>query len=158
MKPIAFIKNYSFKAFLFFAVIFLCSGIADKCDAQAIIGKWKIISTTILFTPEGAAKQGQQSRVSPVAGSVSIIAEFKGDHTYIKTSTEKNNPKINILEGTWNLTGDQLTIIIDPKYNPEKGHESMTQNLLITGNSMSVTQNETNNKMVSKVIVNFQRI
>jgi hypothetical protein len=70
------------------------------CEGQAIVGKWKFISTTMYFTPEGAAQQGQTSRINPVSSTANITSEFKSDHTYITITKMLNNPTIVRLEET----------------------------------------------------------
>ena len=40
--------------------VFFALSTSMTCEGQPIVGKWKFVSTTLYFTPEGAAAQGQQ--------------------------------------------------------------------------------------------------
>ena len=130
----------------------------NTCHSQSIIGKWKMISTTSYFTAEGATKQGKSIYTNPVPSNASIISEFKSDHTYTTTTTTGANPTSNILGGNWSLTGDRLTITVDPKYKPSKELESSTITISINGNTMIMTNNIIPNAIVSKMTTKAERI
>jgi hypothetical protein len=128
------------------------------CEGQAIVGKWKFISTTMYFTPEGAADQGQASRINPVSSTADITSEFKSDHTYITITKMLNNQTITAIGGNWSLNGDQLTITVDPKYKPQPGVESSTLTISISGKTLIMSNHMMSNKMVSKMVTTAERI
>ena len=128
------------------------------CYSQTIVGKWKMISSTSYFTAEGAAKQGKTFLTHSIPATESIISEFKSDHTYITTTTSSAGATPDILSGNWSLTGEELTITIDPKYKPSKELQSSTINISIKGNTMIMTNNIVPNAMVSKMTTMAERI
>ena len=142
---------------LMLAVFFAISA-TSPCEAQAIIGKWKFISTTMYFTPEGAAAQGQASRVNPVSSTANITSEFKSDHTYITITKMLNSPNITTIGGNWSISGDQLTITVDAKYKPQPGVESSVLTISISGNTLIMSNHSMSNKMVSKMVTTAERI
>jgi hypothetical protein len=155
-------KKISKAAFIFKTLVFftLVTGLSayNVCEGQSIVGKWKIISNTFYYTAEGAVKQGQAEHVNLLPTSASVISEFKSDHTFTKTTHIDESSAPSFLNGTWTLAGDKLTMTVDPKYNPKKGHESMSLSIKITGNSMIMTDTEHISKMISKMDTNAERI
>ncbi len=145
------------KALVFFALLTALSA-KNVCEGQSIVGKWKIISNTFYYTAEGEAKQGQAKQVNLLPTSASVISEFKSDHTFSKTTHTDESSAPSFLTGTWTLTGDKLTMTVDPKYNPKKGHESMSLSIKITGNSLIMNDTEHINKMISQMDTNAERI
>src|ERR1700733_204432 len=138
-----FFLTISFKLILLAA--FFTFSATTACEGQAIVGKWKFISTTMYFTPEGAAAQGQPSRVNPVSSSATITSEFKSDHTYVTITKMSNDPTITTLGGNWSVRGDQLTITVDPKYKPQPGVESSTLTISISGNTLTMSNHSMTN-------------
>jgi len=128
------------------------------CQSQTIVGKWKMISSTSYFTAEGAARQGKTFLTNPLPSTASITTEFKSDHTYTTTTSTGSNPTPNTLGGNWSLTGDRLTITVDPKYKPSDELKSSTITVSITGNTMIMTNNIIPNAMVSKMTTKAERI
>ena len=148
---------FKFKTLVFFMLVTGLSA-SNICEGQSIVGKWKIISNIFYYTAEGTAKQGQAEQVNLLPKSASVISEFKSDHTFTKTTHTDESSAPSFLNGTWAMAGDKLTLTVDPKYNPKKGHESMTMSIKITGNSMIMTDTEHTNKMISKMDTNAERI
>lgn len=143
---------------LFIVACFTSAGF-NRCEGQALVGKWKMVSTTTYFTANGAAKQGgKTSVVNPVPASASIISEFKTDHTYLTTTSSAISPTPSTLGGTWSLSGDQLTVTVDAKYHPRKGVESSTTIISISGNTLMITKHIEENDIVAKVVTNAERI
>lgn len=112
------------------------SGIT-RCNAQSIVGKWKGISVKNYFSPEGAKMMGKsmEEKTSKEAGNSNI--EYKADHTFIMTFSAPNSSEVTTMKGTWSLTGDQLKLTLEPKYNPQK--ITTTSSILINGNTMITT-------------------
>src|SRR5664279_1606607 len=138
MKKISWLAPFG--KLLFILCFFVSAGFT-RCEGQAIVGKWKMVSTTTYFTPEAAAKQGgKMIVVNPVPASASIISEFKSDHTYLTTTSSATSPAPSTLGGTWSISGDKLTVTVDPKYHPGKGVESSTTVISITGNVLMITK------------------
>ena len=128
------------------------------CQSQTIVGKWKMISSTSYFTAEGAARQGKSFLTNPVPSTTSISTEFKSDDAYTTTTSTATNPTPNTIGGNWSLTGDRLTITVDPKYKPSDELKSSTITISITGNTMIMTNNIIPNTMVSKMTTKAERI
>jgi hypothetical protein len=131
---------------------------STKCNAQSIVGRWKCISNTIYYTTEGSTKSGTKVQVNSLAEMGVVIIEFNSGHHFRKTSSVINDPTVNTLEGTWTLSGDQLSLTTDPKYHPIKGHESKTSSIVISGNTIVMTENLPLNKMVSKMETKLQKM
>lgn len=140
--------------------IFLILGYSgmSACEAQSIVGKWKGIASTIYYTEEGAAKSGMKIQVNSLAEMGLVIMEFNSAHTFKSTSSVINDTKVNTLEGTWTLSGDQLNLTVDPKYHPVKGHDSKTSTILIAGNTLIITENAPPNRTVNKMETKYQKI
>jgi Lipocalin-like domain len=143
---------------IFVVTAFVSINAFNRCEAQSIVGKWKMVSTTSYFTAEGAAKQGKTSYVNPVPSTASVVSDFKSDHTYLTTTSSATSATPTVLGGTWSLNGDKLTITVDSKYKPRKGVESSTVTISINGNSLIMTNNIEDNKMVSKMTTTAERI
>ena len=134
-----------------------CSAMS-KCEAQSIVGKWNAISTTIYYSDEGSARTGMKIQVTTLADMGVVTMEFYSSHTFKTTTSVINDPKVNTLEGTWTFTGDQLNVTVDPKYHPVKGHESKTSTILITGNTLLITENTPPTRLVNKMVTKYQKI
>lgn len=128
-----------------------------NCQAQAIVGRWQAISNTFYYTTEGEAKYGKKVQINSLAAMGKVLIEFKSDHTYLTTNQVNNDPKINTLEGTWSLTGAQLTVTVDPKYHPRKGHESKSSMISIIGDKLVMIENTAPNPTISKMETEYQK-
>ena len=89
------------------------------CTAQSIVGKWKGVSEKRFYTEKGAKMMGKQMEGESEKPGYSSI-EYKADHTFIQNFSGPNNSEVTAMMGTWSLTGDQLKITLEPKYNPKK--------------------------------------
>jgi hypothetical protein len=69
-----------------------------------------------------------------------------------------NDPTITMIGGNWSLSGDQLTITVDPKYKPQPGVESSVLTISISGNTLTMSNHAMSNKMVSKMVTTAERI
>ena len=144
---------------MLFIISCMISAGFSRCEGQSLVGKWKMVSTTTYFTADGASKQGgKTSVVNPVPASASIISEFKSDHTYLTTTSSATSPTPSTLGGTWSISGDKLTVTVDPKYHPRKGVESSTTVISITGNTLMITKHIEENNIVAKIVTNAERI
>jgi hypothetical protein len=126
---------------------FVFFGLFSTSNAQTIIGKWKGISTTIYLTPEGSAKTGKKMQVNLLAETGTILMELRSGHTFTITSSLVNDPTVNIIEGTWALTNDQLTLTSGPKYQTKNGNDSKTKSILIIGDELIIKENLPPGKM-----------
>ena len=145
---------------ILFILICITSAFASftKCDAQAIVGKWKIITQKTCYTDEFAKKQGyKQCREDKAAENIfTAIIEYKSDHTYLSTTSISANN--TTLSGTWSLSGDKLNLLVDPKYKARGGVESQNETILINGKTMVVKENMPPNKMVTSVEKTFTKM
>lgn len=109
----------------------------SKCSAQAIVGKWKGVSVKNYYSAEYAKETGKsmEERTAKETGNSGI--EFKTDHTFIVTYSELNDPKVNTMNGVWSLTGNELRLTLEPKFNPRK--TSTSGIVSVVGNTMVTT-------------------
>jgi hypothetical protein len=130
-------KNSTFTTckfkYLFLVTCSLCllSGFL-KCDAQSIVGKWNRVSGKKFYTSEGAKIYGKSSVEISAESDGTEEVEFKSDHNYSYTLTIGFQIKPIILTGAWSVSGNQLTLKMDPKqadpkYNP-KGNSALSIN------------------------------
>ena len=144
--------------------IFLCTiGFAGftKCEAQAIVGKWKGVSAKFVYS--AGAKQMGKEMEEQLNEIRNHHYEFKSDHSFILTSAAHNSTETMVLKGTWRLSGDQLTTTLDahqpdPEYNPEKGEASDTMIIQISGNTLIMTEIQKNNSTVNKIEYTYKKV
>jgi hypothetical protein len=134
-------KSKTFKAFIL-KTLFITSTIIGfsaflKCDAQAIVGKWKGVSVKNYYSDEYAKQTGKsmEEKFSKDVGNSEI--NYIADNTFIMTFSAPNNPDVTIMKGTWYVTGDQLKFTLEPQYNPKK--ISTTATFSIHGNTLVTT-------------------
>jgi len=136
MKTNSKVNGFAVKAIL---VVVLCAGGfggAAKCYAQNIIGKWKGGPSKLFYSAEYAKETGKSEEEKSVKDLGSYETEFKSDHTYV-TTLSPSNSEVTTMKGTWSVSGNQLNIITEPKFNPRKTTLSCT--FVINGNSMVTT-------------------
>jgi hypothetical protein len=137
MKIKSIISVFSLKTA--FLIICIAIGLSafNKCDAQAIVGKWNGVSVKNYFSPEYAKVAGKpmEEKTEKEAGKSAI--EYKSDHTFIMTFSAPNDPEVTTMKGVWSLTDDQLKLTLEPKYNPQK--MTTTATVSINGNTLITT-------------------
>ena len=74
-------------------------------------------------------------KFSKEAGNSEIT--YISDHTFIMTFSAPNNSDVTTMKGTWNVTGDQLKLTLEPQYNPQK--ITTTATFSINGNTMETS-------------------
>jgi|ERR1035437_840262 hypothetical protein len=120
-------KTNTLKAFILKALLII-SGITfgfasfNKCDAQSIADKWKVVSVK-LFLNAGSSVE------HPIPPTNIYEFEFKPDHTYVVTDGPGSTST-----GTWSVSGNQLTMIALAEQ--KKGMKGRISTFLITGNKM----------------------
>ena len=127
-----------------------------KCDAQSIVGKWNGVSVKNYFSPEYAKVAGKSMEEKTVKETGNSAIEYKPDHTFIMTFSALNDPDVTTMKGTWSLTGDQLKLTLEPKYNPQK--MTTTATVSITGNTMVTTAVMPAPSRISKTISTSTRM
>src|SRR5450432_1823404 len=128
---------FMLKSLVIISCISLGFSVFSKCNAQAIVGKWKGVSVKNYFSSEYSKKVGKTEEEKTVKEAGNSEIEYKPDHTFIMTFSPPNNPEVTTIRGTWNLTGDQLQSTLEPKYNPQKKTTNAT--VSINGNTMVTT-------------------
>jgi len=108
-----------------------------KCDAQSIVGKWNGISVKNYYSAEYAKQAGKAMEEKTAKETGNSTIEYKSDNTFIMTFSALNDTEVTTMKGTWSLTGDQLKITLEPKYNPQK--ITTTATISINGNIMVTT-------------------
>jgi hypothetical protein len=134
MKIKSMFTAFTLKALLVFIIGF--AGFT-KCDAQSIVGKWNGVSVKNYFSDEYAKVAGKSMEEKTMKEAGSSAIEYKQDNTFILTFSAPNDPEVTIMKGTWSLTGDQLKITFEPRFNPQK--KTTTATISIIGNTMITT-------------------
>lgn len=116
------LKAFILKALIIISVITFGFASFNKCDAQSIEGKWKVVSVK-LFLNAGSPVE------HPIPPTDIYEFEFKPDHTYVVTDGPGSTST-----GTWSVSGNQLTIIAPAEQ--KKGMKGRISTFLITGNKM----------------------
>ena len=109
----------------------------SKCDAQSIVGKWNGISVTNYFSADYAKAAGKNMETRTASDAGTSTMEYKADHTFVMTFSPLNDPTLTTIKGKWALTGNQLKLTIEPKYNPQKA--TTTATVLVKGNVITTT-------------------
>jgi hypothetical protein len=136
MKNNSIVTGFAVKALL--VICFSAGGFGgtSACYAQSIIGKWKGGSSKVFYSAEYASGTGKSEEEKSAKDLGNYETEFKSDHTYI-TTLSLSNSEVTTMKGTWSLSGNQLNIITEPKYNPRKTTLSCT--FVINGNTLVTT-------------------
>ncbi len=121
MKIKSMFTAFTLKALLIITCITIAFTSFTKCDAQSIVGKWKVKSIKMFFNAEG---RGPVEHAIPPDEIYQF--EFKPDKTYIVTDGPGSTTT-----GTWSVSGNQLTMKA-----PEEEGKGRTSTFSITGNKM----------------------
>ena len=123
----------------FFVMICMTIGllICINCGAQNIVGKWKGVSVTNYYSDDYARQVGKsmEEKLAKDAGNSEI--DYNADHSFTMIFYETNGSEATIMKGTWNAVGDQLTLTLDPQFNPQK--KSTVASFSIHGDTMVTT-------------------
>jgi alpha-L-arabinofuranosidase len=135
-----------------FILICILSGFAgfNVCNAQAIVGKWKGGAAKIYYGVEYTKQIGKSMEEKTAEQLGNYTIEFKSDHTFVETFTTPQESKVTIMNGIWNLTGDDLQLTLEVKYNPQKTTTKSTMS--INGNTMVTTAVMPANSRIIKMV------
>lgn len=114
---------FTLKALLIISCITVGFTSFTKCDAQSIVGKWKVTSVKLFLNAGGPVEH-------PIPPDHIYQFEFKADKTYIVTDGPGSTST-----GTWSVSGNQLTMI-----TPQEQGKGRISTFLITGNKMIRTE------------------
>ena len=108
-------KSFSFLAFLTIGLTAFAT-----CDAQSIVGKWKGVSVKNSYSADYAKQIGksEEEKLAKDAGNSEM--DFNADHSFKMIFYETNSSEATIMKGTWSVSGDQLTLTLDPQFNPKE--------------------------------------
>jgi len=137
MKTKSMFRVFSLKALPVLVCIIVGFAGSTKCDAQSIVGKWNGVSVKNYFSAEYAKVAGKSIEEKTMKEVGNSAIEYKPDQTFIMTFSAPNDPEVTTMKGTWSLTGDQLKITVEPRYNPQK--KTTTATVSINGNTMITT-------------------
>jgi predicted nucleic acid-binding protein len=131
------LKTFNLKILFFVSCICIGFSAFTKCDAQNIVGKWKGVSVKNYYSADYAKEIGKsmEEKFSKDVGNSEI--NYVADHSFIMTFSELNSSDETVMKGTWDVTGDQLKLTLEPKYNPKK--ITTTATFSISGNTMITT-------------------
>jgi hypothetical protein len=107
------------------------------CAAQAILGKWKGVSAKFFYSADYAKELGKSTEEKTPKETGNSTVEYKADHSFVMTFTPPGNTQTTTMNGTWKLSGDQLTFTVEPKFNPRKTITTAT--ISIQGNTLLIT-------------------
>jgi hypothetical protein len=135
MSKILTFKVFTLKTLL--TCIIIGFSVLGKCDAQAIVGKWKGVSVKNYYSAEYAKQVGKsmEEKTSKDAGNSEV--DYKSDHSFILSFSSPNSTELTVMNGTWSVTGDQLKLTLEPQFNPQK--MTTTATFTISGNTMVTT-------------------
>jgi hypothetical protein len=125
MKIKSMFTTISLKAMLIFSFITFSFSGFTKCDAQSIVGKWKVVSVKIFLLAGGASEHQLQAQDI-------YEFEFKPDHSYVVDHGPGSTDT-----GTWSVSGNQLTMIAPAEQR--EGSKGRNSPFSITGNKMILT-------------------
>ena len=137
MKIKSMFTAFSLKTLLVIICIIVGFAGFNKCDAQSIVGKWNGVSVKNYFSDEYAKVAGKSMEEKTMKEAGNSAIEYRPDHTFIMTFSAPNDTDVTTMNGTWSLTGDQLKITFEPKYNPQK--KTTTATVSFSGNTMITT-------------------
>jgi hypothetical protein len=124
---------------IFFIVVVTAVGLTTslKSDAQSIVGKWKGVSVSNYFSEDYAKQMGKtmEEKLAKDGGNSEI--DYHADHSFTMIYYTSNNSEATIMKGVWAVNGDQLTMTLNPEFNPKK--TSTVSSFTIQGNTMVTT-------------------
>ena len=90
------------------------------CDAQSIVGKWKGVSVSNYYSDDYARQMGKsmEEKLAKDAGYSEM--DYHADHSFTMIFYISDSSEATIMKGTWAVNGDQLTLTLDPQFNPQK--------------------------------------
>ncbi|HXB43755.1 MAG TPA: lipocalin family protein [Puia sp.] len=108
------------KQLIVFGCVVFGSASFTNCQAQSIVGKWKGVSVKNYFSEAFAKQTGKpmEEKFPKDAGNSDI--DYRQDHTFILSFSAPNSSEVTTMKGEWTLTGDQLKLTLEPKYNPRR--------------------------------------
>jgi hypothetical protein len=122
-----------------FVLIFIFTTLAGaaNCLGQNIVSKWKGGTAKLYYSSEYAKETGKSMEEKTAAELGNYTIEFKSDHSFTESFITPQDSKVTTINGIWKLTGDDLELTIDAKYNPQK--TTTKSKLSIQGNTMVTT-------------------
>ena len=134
MKPKSLILRLFLFRTLFLLPCIFSSMAFIPCNAQAIVGKWKGGSAKIYYSTEYAKEKGKSMEEMTAAEMGNYEFEFKSDHRFIETLTPPGDSKLVTMNGIWNLTGNDLQLTLEPKFNPL--NKTTSETVSFSGNTI----------------------
>jgi hypothetical protein len=130
-------SNHAAKALLAFT--FCTFGLAGFmiCAGQGIVGKWKGVSAKVYYSADYAKQVGKSMEEKTAKETGNATVEYKADHSFVMTFSALGDAQVTTMNGTWKLSGDQLTFTMEPKFNPRK--TSTTATIVFQGNNLVLT-------------------
>jgi hypothetical protein len=141
----------------FFIIICMTIGLmaSTDCAAQNIIGKWKGVSVTNYFGADYAKQKGRSTEQILAKDAGYSEMDYRADHSFTMIFYTSNNSEATILSGTWETNGDQLTLTLNPEFNPQK--KSTVASFVIHGDMMETTASFAPGALVIKTVSSSSR-
>lgn len=108
-----------------------------NCDGQNIVGKWKGVSVTNYYSDTYAKQVGKSMEEKQAKDAGNSEVDYNTDHSFTMIFYETSGSEATIMKGTWSAVGDQLTLTLEPQFNPQK--KSTVASFTIQGNTMVTT-------------------
>ncbi len=108
-------------------------------NAQNIVGKWKGVSVTNYYSDDYAKQVGKSMETKSAKDGGNAEIDYNADHSFTMIFYETSGSEATIMKGIWAVTGDQLTLTLDPQFNPQK--KSTVASFIIQGNTLVTTAN-----------------
>jgi len=131
------VRFFVLKMLLVFTFCIIVFAAFTKCNAQSFVGKWKGVSVKNYYGAEYAKQIGKPMEEKSAKEVGNSEVGFIADHHFVLTFSAPNSTDVTIMQGTWNITADQLTLTLEPKYNPQK--IATTASFTIDGNTLTTT-------------------
>ncbi|MDP9042504.1 MAG: lipocalin family protein [Bacteroidota bacterium] len=131
------LKSLFAKSLLAALCIFAGSSAFTKCDAQALVGKWKGVSVKNYYSPDYARQTGKSMEEKTAKEAGNSEMDYLPDHSFVMSFSAPNSSDITTMKGTWSVSGNELKLTLEPQYNPRK--VSTIANFSINGNTMVTT-------------------
>ena len=117
--------------------------------AQTPVGTWTEVSSKQFLTEQGIKSYGRSVLETGMTTIGVVIYSFLADHTYQISSRSVRDPSPKIFNGTWALTGNQLTMT-------SNGH-SVNSKMNIQADILTLDTAYPNSDITTNVIVTFKK-
>jgi hypothetical protein len=131
------IRSHTWKTFCLIAFTLFGVMASLNSDAQSIVGKWKGVSVSNYYSDEYAKQIGKPMEEKLAKDGANSEIDYHADHSFTLIFYTSEKSEATIMKGVWAVSGDQLTLTLNPEFNPKK--TSTVANFTIHDNMMVTT-------------------